>query len=401
VRRIFLKQGRERSLLRFHPWIFTGAIDHVEARPALGETVEVIAADGRRLALAAYSPTSQIAARVWTFDCDAAVDAAFFRARLERASALRRALVRDGDGEGEGSAGRAERLVNAESDGLPGVIVDRYAGVLVCQFLSAGAEHWRETIVAELVSLFAPASVYERSDVEVRAREGLEPRAGLLAGAEPDELVEIREGTCRFLVDVRAGHKTGFYLDQRENRFELREYVAGREVLNGFAYTGAFGVHALAAGAARVTNVDTSADALALAERNAALNGLDAAKLENVHGDVFHVLRRYRDAGRWFDVVVLDPPKFAESKGQVDRAARGYKDINLLAFKLLRPGGVLVTFSCSGALSAELFQKIVADAAVDAGKDARIVRHLRQAPDHPTALGFPEGLYLKGLVCIA
>jgi 23S rRNA (cytosine1962-C5)-methyltransferase len=380
-------------LLRRHPWVFDGAIERAEGDPRSGATVEIVAADGRRLGVAAWSPESQIAARVWSFEPDSKIDDAFFRARIERAVEFRRALPGRADARG------AERLVNAESDGLPGVIVDRYADVVVCQFLSAGAERWRETIVEQLVAVCAPASVYERSDADVRAKEGLESRAGVVYGSEPPAHVEIAEGPCRFLVDVRNGHKTGFYLDQRENRFAIGELAPERSVLNAFAYTGAFAVHALKAGADSVTNVDTSAEALELAVQQAALNEVTGDRLESVHADVFHELRRFRDSRRSFDVVVLDPPKFADAKAHVDRAARGYKDINLLAFKLLRPGGVLMTFSCSGAVSTELFQKIVADAAVDAGRDARIVRHLGQAPDHPVALGFPEGAYLKGLVC--
>jgi 23S rRNA (cytosine1962-C5)-methyltransferase len=395
LHRLSLKPGRERSVLRRHPWIFAGAVDALDGRPAVGDTVEIVSHDGDVLASAAYSPASQIVARVWELGRARPLDAAFFRERLERALSLRAML-----GCAEGADG-ARRLVNAESDGLPGVVVDRYAGVVVCQFLSAGAERWRDTIVAELVRLVGPTTVYERSDVAVRDKEGLPARSGLLWGAEPEPYVVIVEGRCRFLVDAREGHKTGFYLDQREARFALRDHAAGKRVLNGFAYTGAFGVHALEAGAAEVTHVDTSASALALARRNTALNDLDAKRVEYVAGDVFHVLRRYRDARRTFDVVVLDPPKFAESKTQVVRAARGYKDINLLAFKLLAPGGVLFTFSCSAAVTPELFSKIVADAAVDAGRDARIVRHLRQASDHPVALAFPEGHYLKGLVCVA
>lgn len=392
--RLVLKPGRERSLLRRHPWIFTGAVERLEGRAAAGETVEVASFEGTPLAVASYSPVSQIAARVWSFDLEAGPDADSIRSRLVRALELRRRL-----GRAEGARG-AERLVNAESDDLPGVVVDRYAHVLVCQFLSAGAEHWRKAFVEQLVALLAPVTIYERSDVDVRQKEGLEPRAGLLWGAEPAEPVEIVEGSCRFLVDVRTGHKTGFYLDQRENRFALRAYARGKDVLNCFSYTGAFAMHALMAGASHVTDIDSSGAALRAGSEHARVNGVDAGAFEQIEGDVFHVLRRFRDARRSFDVIVLDPPKFAESKAQVERAARGYKDINLLAFKLLRPGGVLFTFSCSGAIASDLFQKIVADAAVDARVDARILAHLRQAPDHPVALRFPEGLYLKGMICV-
>ncbi len=287
--------------------------------------------------------------------------------------------------------------MHAESDGLPGLHVDRYGEFLVVQILSAGIEKWRDEIVTALVDAVAPRGIYERSDADVREKEGLEPRTGPMMGEEPPELVEIVEGACRFLVDVRRGHKTGFYLDQRENRLRVGDAAPGREILNAFAYTGAFAVHALVAGAARVTNVETSGDALELASRNAERNGIDPARVEHVEGDVFKMLRRYRDEARTFDVVILDPPKFAESKAILDRAARGYKDINLLALKLLRPGGTLFTFSCSGLMPPDLFQKIVADAALDARRDAWIVRRLAQAPDHPVALTFPEAGYLKGL----
>jgi len=293
------------------------------------------------------------------------------------------------------------RLVHSESDGLPGVTVDRYAEWLVIQLTTAGAERWKVEIVERLRAIVPCAGVWERSDAEVRTKEGLPRVSGRLAGDEPPELVEIVEGPCRFLVDVRRGHKTGFYLDQRENRERLAEWAPGRDVLNCFAYTGAFAVSALAAGARHATSVDTSADALQDAERHVELNGLDPSRAEQIEGDAFRVLRRMRDEGRRFDLVVLDPPRFADSRQQLPGACRGYKDINLLAAKLLSPDGVLFTFSCSGHMGPELFQKIVADAFLDAGRDGRILRRLGPAPDHPTALGFPEGSYLKGLVCRA
>ncbi len=393
MKAIVIKRGREKSLLRRHPWIFDGAVAGVEGNPGTGDTVDVLLGGGERAARAAYSPASQIVARVWSFDPGEEIAADFFRDRLSRAFGLRGPLARCDD---PGAA----RLVNAESDHLPGVIVDRYGRWLVVQFLAAGGERWRETIVAELERILSPAGIFERSDVDVREKEGLERRCGLLAGAEPPELVEIVEDGRRFLVDVRGGHKTGFYLDQRDNRSAVAAYARGAEALNCFSYTGGFGVAALAAGAARVTNIDSSAPALALSRRIADLNGIEEHRVEHVEGDVFVVLRRYRDERRSFDLVVLDPPKFAESRSQLPRASRGYKDINLLALKLLRPGGALFTFSCSGLMTSELFQKIVADAALDAGRDARIVRRLSQSADHPVALPFPEGAYLKGLVCV-
>jgi 23S rRNA (cytosine1962-C5)-methyltransferase len=391
---IILKPGREKSLLRRHPWIFSGAIAQVDGKPESGETVEVHAADGAHLGWGAYSPQSQIAARVWTFNPALSIASEFFRAQLTKALAMRLDL-----GAWAADPTSASRLVNAESDGLPGLVVDRYADYLVCQFLSAGAERWKREIVRLLDELVPNKGIYERSDVEVREKEGLPPTTGVLAGSLPPALVEIREGECRFLVDVVRGHKTGFYLDQRENRALVARYAAGREILNCFAYTGGFSVWALRGGAIRVTNVETSAAALDLGQRQAELNGLNLGQLENVEGDVFQVLRRYRDARRQFDLIILDPPKFAESHSQVERASRGYKDINLLAFKLLRGGGVLFTFSCSGLVTADLFQKIVAGAALDSGREVQIVQRLTQAPDHPVALNFPEGEYLTGLVC--
>jgi 23S rRNA (cytosine1962-C5)-methyltransferase len=389
--RVVLKAGRERSLERRHPWVFSGAVARVEGSPRPGDTVALVADDGRPLGRGAYSPRSQIVVRMWSFDPDEPVDRPLLRRRLEHALALRGSLGLETD---------ALRVVNAESDGLPGLVVDRYADHLVCQLLSTGPERWRATLVELLGELASAAGIYERSDAAVRAKEGLEPRTGLLAGAEPPELIPIHEGRRRYLVDVRGGHKTGFYLDQRDARRRLRR-LAGEagDVLDAFAYTGGFTVAALSAGAARVTSVDASRSALDLCERNLELNGLPPDRGERIEGDVFKVLRRFRDSRRTFDLVVLDPPKFIESRAQLERGSRGYKDINLLALKLLLPGGTLVTFSCSGLMDPALHQKIVADAAVDAGREARIIGRLGQPGDHPVALGFPEGAYLKGLVC--
>lgn len=389
---VTLKSGREKSLLRRHPWVFSGAVKTVEGKPLPGETVDVCSNKGEFLCKAAYSPHSQITLRVWTFDPDEELGPEFFRSRLKRALDFRQPL------RGMGREG-ACRLVNAESDGLPGVIVDKYAGFLVCQFLSAGAESWRAEIVAQLRQLVGPQGIFERSDVDVRLKEGLEPRTGLLDGEPPPPLVVTEEAPCGFLVDIQHGHKTGFYLDQAENRALVAEYAENAEVLNGFSYTGGFAIHALRAGAGRVLNVDTSHAALDLATRNGALSGFGDDRMETLEGDVFQVLRELRDRRRHFDVVVLDPPKFVDSQRQLERGSRGYKDINLLAIKLLRPGGVLFTFSCSGLVSRDLFQMIVAGAALDAGRDVQILRVLTQAPDHPGSLFFPEGLYLKGLVC--
>ncbi len=392
MKRVILKPGRDKSLHRRHPWIFSGAIDRVDAAAAAGETVSVVAADGSPLASGAISPQSQIRVRVWSFDPAEEIDPQFFARRLRRALQARRLLFSDHEP-------FARRLVNSESDGLPGLIVDRYADHLVCQFLSAGAEYWKGELVRQLADLIPVAGIYERSEGENRQKEGLPQSVGVLAGTAPPESIEIREGTLRLLVDVRRGHKTGCYLDQRQNRARVASFSPGADVLNCFAYTGGFGLQALAAGARSLVNVETSPDALVLLQRQLALNGLDADAVENIAADVFQVLRSLRDARRQFDLIILDPPKFAGSVHRVNKAARGYKDINLLAIKLIRPGGVLVTFSCSGHVDAALFRKIVAGAALDAGRDVLVLEHLEQAPDHAVALNFPEAAYLKGMAC--
>lgn len=392
MKRLVLKKGREKALLRRHPWVYSGAVQSVEGAPLAGETIAIHSADGQFLAWGAFSPESQIRARVWGWEEDQAVDADFFRLRIASALDLRRQWVAT-------DKTSAFRLVHAESDGVPGLVVDRYNDTLVVQFLSAGAEFWRETILSALVELINPDCVYERSDVAVRELEGLPPQAGLLFGDLPEEPLVIREHRLAFKVDLAGGQKTGFYLDQRDNRLRCREMAQGRSVLNGFAFTGGFTVYALAGGAESVLSIDSSADALQVASENVSLNGLSADRCQWITGDMFEELRTLRDRGLQFDLVILDPPKFAPTAAQANKAARGYKDINLFGFKLLKPGGILMTFSCSGGVDMPFFQKIVADAALDAGVDARLLYRLGQAPDHPTHLAFPEGTYLKGLVC--
>jgi len=389
---LVLKKGREKSLKRRHPWIFSGAIEKVSGKPESGDTVGVKDSNGKLIAKAAYSPSSQIRARVWTFG-DEEIDAAFFRDRLARAMALREALPAR-------RHTNALRLVHGESDGLPGLIVDRYADVLVAQFLAAGVERWREPILDLLAELAACEAIFERSDAEVRGLEGLQPRVGFFRGNRNAARCPIVEYGLNFRVDVAQGQKTGFFLDQRENRQRIRELAAGREVLDGFCYTGGFSIAALAGGAARVTAIESSAPALEVARDNLAANPLDAAKVSFVEGDVFGELRKLRDRGASFQMVILDPPKFAPTAAQARNAARAYKDINLLALKLLAPGGLLATFSCSGGVSAELFQSIVAGAALDAGASAKIIERFGAAADHPVALEFPEGEYLKGLLIV-
>jgi 23S rRNA (cytosine1962-C5)-methyltransferase len=389
--RVTLKPGRERSLVRRHPWVFSGAIGKVQGAPQSGATVEIRAADGAFLAWAAYSPASQIRARVWSFDEADVPGPELFGRKIEAALALRRAAIAP-------ETTNALRLIHGESDGLPGLIADRYADVLVVQILSAGCERWREPLIEILRDTSGCAKVYERSNTEARELEGLAQRAGAVSGAEPDGPIRILEHAIQYEVDVVSGQKTGFYLDQRDNRARVGLLAAGREVLNGFCYTGGFALSVLSGGARSVLSVDSSAPALELARRNLALNGLDAGRSEWLEADVFGALRKLRDEGRRFDLVVLDPPKFAPTPKDTARAARGYQDINLNALKLLRPGGLLATFSCSGGVSPELFQKIVAGAAADAGASLMLRERFSAAPDHPVLVEFPEGEYLKGLL---
>jgi len=371
--------------------VFSGAVYDVQGNPDPGDVVEVRTRDGRFLGLGYINLRSQITVRMLSWSAEP-IDAAFWRQRLHRALAMRDALTQLRET-------TAYRLVNAESDELPGLIVDRYGDFLVVQVLTLGIERWKGTLVELLMELLAPRGIIERSDVEVREKEGMSPQVGILAGEPPPETVEIVEYGVHFQVDLMRGQKTGFYLDQRENRHRVADYAQDQSVLNAFAYTGGFGIHAAAAGAAHVVHLEVSEEALALARRNVALNALPVERHEYVIGDVFRVLRKYRDTGRTFDLVVLDPPKFAHTKAQVEAACRGYKDINWLAFRILRPGGVLFTFSCSGLVSADLFQKVVFAAAADAGRSVQVLERMTQAADHPFLLSFPEGEYLKGLIC--
>ncbi|HNI48673.1 MAG TPA: class I SAM-dependent methyltransferase [Zoogloea sp.] len=390
---LILLPGKERSVLRRHPWIFAGSVARLEGRARPGDTVIVKDAQGTPLARAAWSPSSQIRARVWSFDPDLSVDHAWFK-RAVAASVARRAAhpwLAGHDG---------VRLIHGESDGLPGVIADRYGEVVVVQLTSAGSDKWRDAIVAGLAQATGCRAVYERSDSDVRKLEGLEPVTGLVHGALPDAPLTIVEHGVRMEVDVAAGHKTGFYLDQRDNRRLTGQLAADRDVLNCFCYTGGFSLQALAGGARSVLSIDSSGPALATAARNVALNPqLDAARAEWREDDVFQALRALRAEGRRFDLIILDPPKFAPSAAHAERAARAYKDINLLGLRLLKEGGILMTYSCSGGIGLELFQKIVAGAAADVGVDARILHRLCAAPDHPVGLAVPEGEYLKGLAC--
>ena len=393
-----LKDGKERSLLRRHPWIFDSAIARGGADA--GETVRIESHAGEFLAWASFSPASKIRARAWSFDPVQRIDASFLAASCARAVQARQRFDIPSD---------SMRLVHGESDGLPGLIVDRYGDTLVAQFLSAGAERWKAVLADALLAETGLSKLYERSDTSSRAREGMQPASGWLRGAPGEGAagteteIAIHEHDWKFTVDIATGHKTGFYLDQRDSRRKFAAHVRRlglQRVLNCYCYTGGFTIAALAGGAAHVTSIDSSAPALQRAQGHVALNGFDAARTEFLDADVNACLRRFIDAGRSFDAIVLDPPKLSPTAAHAERAARAYKDINRLALKLLQPGGVLFTFSCSGGISADLFHKIVAGAGADAGVDGYITQRLGGAPDHPMTLEFPEGEYLKGLVVV-
>ncbi|MCD6577832.1 MAG: class I SAM-dependent rRNA methyltransferase [Anaerolineaceae bacterium] len=388
-----LKTNREKSIQRKHPWIFSGAVQEIDGNPGLGETVKVVSSGGEELGCAAYSPRSSIRARMWSFETQQEINDVFIENKMRVAINLRlkQNIIN--------STNNSCRLINAESDGLPGLIVDLYADLLVVQLLSTGPERWKDTIVKSLISITGKENIFERSDIEVRKLEGLPLRKGILAGKIPDTPVEIVENGKRFLVDIVNGQKTGFYLDQRENRRTIKQYAENRKALNCFSYSGAFTVYLLEGGADNVTSIDSSQKAIDLAKKNIEINDLPEDKIDWINGDVFKELRYLRDRGLSYDMVILDPPKFAPTVAQVRSASRGYKDINLLAFKLLKPGGILATFSCSGGIDRRLFQKIVADAALDANVNALVLEQLSQGADHPIALNFPEGAYLKGLIC--
>ncbi|MEB6335008.1 23S rRNA (cytosine(1962)-C(5))-methyltransferase RlmI [Serratia rhizosphaerae] len=392
IMRLFLAKGREKSLLRRHPWVFSGAVQRIEGKPLSGETIDIHDCQGKWLARGAYSPESQIRARVWTFQQDEAIDIAFFIRRLQQAQSWRDWVAkRDGlDG---------YRLIAGESDGMPGITIDRFQNFLVLQLLSAGAEYQRAALISALQHCYPECAIYDRSDVAVRKKEGLPLTQGPVLGELPPTLLPITEHGMKLQVDIQQGHKTGFYLDQRDSRLAARNFAAGRRVLNCFSYTGAFAVSTLMGGCSQVISVDTSQAALDVARQNVELNQLDVSKAEFVRDDVFQLLRNYRNQGEKFDLIIMDPPKFVENKNQLASACRGYKDINMLALQLLNPGGILLSFSCSGLMATDLFQKILADAAVDAGCDIQFIEQYRQAADHPVIATYPEGLYLKGFAC--
>lgn len=388
---VTLLAGKERPVIQRHPWIFSGAIKKGAASIEHGAVVDVHTNDGAWLARGTWSSDSQIRVRLFTWDADEVLDEALLRRRIERAYEGRRLHPATSDT-------NAYRLVYAESDGLPGLIVDQYGDYLVVQFLTQGMEARAETIVKILADILQPRGIYERSDADIRNKEGLQPNEGVRWGDLPPELLTIQDHMLSFYLSLPEGQKTGFYLDQSINRRRVAAYCDGADVLDCFSYTGGLTLPAAQAGATHITAVDSSQTALEMLRANLELNQL-TIPIDTTTGDVFKLLRQYREEGRQFDVVILDPPKFAHNQSQVERATRGYKDINLLAMQIVRRGGILVTFSCSGLISADLFQKIVFGASLDAQRDVQILERLTQAPDHPILLTFPEGAYLKGLIC--
>jgi 23S rRNA (cytosine1962-C5)-methyltransferase len=398
---VWIQRGKERMFEKRHPWLFSGALSsRNDSFPADGDIITLRGESGAFLAKGYWNHHSQIRVHVLTWDEEELVDEAFWRRRIQAAIARRDAE----NTQYSSGAPNAYRLINAENDGLPGLVVDRYADWLVLQALTLGIDKRKQMITEILMQLLFPAGIYERSDADIRSKEGLRASVGVLTGQEPPPLVEIVENGCKFLVDVYNGHKTGFYLDQRDNRAWLGNWLkthpqADRQILNCFSYTGGFSVYAQTVGAAHAISVDASADALTLAKRNVTLNGLTVRDEDYIEADVFTYLRECRAANRQFDVIVLDPPKFAQSQAKLEGALRGYKDINWLAFQLIKSGGLLLTFSCSGLVDADLFQKVVFGALVDSGRDGQIIARLTAGADHPVGLTFPEGLYLKGLAC--
>ena len=388
---IIIKDGREKSILRHHPWIFSGAIAKVTGDPKIGETVDVLSVKGEFLARASYNPISNITGRIWTWDENEQVNPSMLDNRLQQAIALRKNMMNLFQTD-------AVRLVYGESDSLPGLILDQYSDTYVVQFLTAGAEYWKDVLADSILQQTNAKILYERSDMDVRQIEGLKLSSGLLFGNYQNEKIIITESGVNFIVDIITGHKTGFYIDQRDNRLLIRNISAGLKILDCFSYTGGFALNALLGQAESVTLVDSSNVALSYARENFLINNHNLSKVKFIEQDVFKYLRNLRDTGESFDMVILDPPKFAPTSAQAENAARGYKDINLLALKILKPGGILVTFSCSGGISEDLFQKIIAGAAFDAKASALILKRLHQAPDHPVALNYPEGAYLKGFI---
>jgi len=389
---IILKKDREKSVLKHHPWIFTGAIQEIEGSPSAGVTIRILNSKKEFLAWGAFSPKSQILARIWSWNEEEKIDSEFIHSRIRAAIDLRNTLFNS-------KTTDAARLIFSESDGIPGFILDQYNDFLIVQISSSAAEYWKDDLVKSCAEITGISNIFERSDSDIRKLEGYSQINGRLLGETPPDKVQIYENGIKYFVDIKTGQKTGFFLDQRTNRFKIRDYSSGKKVLNCFSYTGGFTLNALIAQSGEVVSIDSSEQAITLGKKNIVLNDIDNKRASWIQGDVFKELRVFRDRGEKFDLIILDPPKFAPTIHSLEKANRAYKDINLLAFKLLNPGGILTTFSCSGGVTPDLFQKIVFGASLDAGVEAVILEKLHQDRDHPIPLNFPEAEYLKGLIC--
>jgi len=387
-----LKPGKDKPVRHHHPWIFSGAIAKVDSSPEPGEVVGVRDAAGAFWAWGYYNGRSQIAVRLLEWRESQIIDEHWWRQKLSAAIKRRGQLFDRTDID-------SFRLVYAEADFLPGLVVDKYGDFLVVQSLTAGIDRVKHVIVEALNQILKPAGIYERGDLTARKLEGLPHTNGVLSGVSPPDFLEIKENSFRFLVNLQHGQKTGFYLDQQENRQRVARFAKDKTVLDAFAYSGSFGVYARAAGAKSVVSIDSSAAALELLKKNYEFNGYSIDGTDLIQGDVFETLRKFRDEGRMFDVVILDPPKLAPTKAQSGQAQRAYKDLNLSAMKILNRDGILATFSCSSGITIETFQQIVSWAAIDVGREAQILERLSQGEDHPVRLAFPESQYLKGLIC--
>jgi 23S rRNA (cytosine1962-C5)-methyltransferase len=387
---ITLKKGKEKAALQRHPWVFSGALEKVKGKPEDGDVVKVFAFDNEFLAYGYYNSNSRVAVRLLEWDESQTIDNNWYQNRLKQAIASRQFILSEQT--------NTCRLVFSEADFLPGLIVDQYADFLSLQILSSGIEKVKAEIVEILKAELKPTGIFDKSDATARTHEGLPIENGLLWGENPPEFLAVKENGITYNINIAEGQKSGFYCDQRDNRHILASYTKGKKVLDCFSYSGGFSLNSLANGAASITCVDSSGLAIETLKQNVALNKFDVNKVTTIQSDVNKQLRAFKESGELFDVIVLDPPKYAPSRSALDRAARAYKDLNRLGMLLLEKGGLLATFSCSGAVDIETFKQIIAWAALDAGKEVQIIKQFCQPEDHPVRISFPEGEYLKGLL---
>lgn len=388
---IKLKKGKEKAVWQHHPWVFSGAVEKIKGKPTNGDVVKVVAPNGDFLAYGYFNDQSRVAVRLLEWDENIAINAEWYEQKIAKAVQSRAQFVDD-------TKTNAYRLIFSEADFLPGLIVDRYADFLSVQILSTGIEQAKDTIIDILIKLIKPKGIFDRSDATARTHEGITAENGLLWGTAPATFIEVKENGIKYHINIAEGQKSGFYCDQRDNRSLLAGYAKGKSVLDCFSYSGGFTLNAFAHGAKEITSVDSSALAIETLKQNIILNQFDQQQHIAIQSDVNKQLRAFKDEGKKFDVVVLDPPKYAPSRSALDRAARAYKDLNRLGLLLLESGGLLATFSCSGAVDIDTFKQIIAWAALDAGKEVQIIRQFSQPEDHPVRLSFPEGEYLKGLL---